>query len=426
MSNTHGTAERLLHTLLDRYESSKAFAAGEETARRVQVTITDRLITGYVSGGMDPDDRRSFHRTLGMWAAEGIIGLDWVRFEVGNLLRRVILEWNGVDKAYSILGRTPRIDELSALRKELLVWRSQLVEPWMQRWLDDVLHSMDERKALPQSLIPSDVEKRRWLFATLAGLLAKGDEELPVRLFSKRYLKSSKLFEQHVRSRLIALLRRYYRSDVDALQDTREDEQVLAEVGIELTHEDISFSGPMRFRITGSEELDAGAFPTGLSLDTEVLSRMEIVALPVSRVLSIENKANYRQYIRTEQLPNELVIYLGGFHSPGKRRFLRKLREFLLTANHELLCFHHWSDLDYGGILITASLRESVWPEVVPWRMEPEWLHTYAEFVEPFPNDAYRQKLESLLRDERYWIFHPLISELLRVNGVLEQEAFLV
>lgn len=413
-------AARLLHLLLDRYETSKAFTAGEATQRRVQIAVNDRLIAGYVSGGMDPDDRLAFHRTLEGWSKRGLIRLEWVRFEVGNLLRRVLLEWDGVKAAYQVLGRVPKLDELSSVRQELLAFRPRLTHPWMQLWLDDVMRSLEERKDLPQMLIPSDGEKRLLLLKTLSGLVEKGDEELSMRLFSKRYLRLSKVFEQQVRTRLTSLLRRY--SDPDAV----EDEQLLAQVGIEITLEDVAFCGPLRFRIAGQEEFNLARFPTGISLDTEVLHRIELTGLPVTRILSIENKANYRHYIRTEQQANELVVYLGGFHSPGKRRFLRKLRDFAVAATAARIQFHHWSDLDYGGILITQSLRDTVWPEVEPWRMEPEWLRTYAEWVEPFPNEEYRARLEGLLGDPRYRLFRPLIEGLLQVNGVLEQEAFLV
>ena len=449
-----GAAIRLLNLLLDRYESSKAFSAGEQTARRVQVSLTDALVPGYVSGGMEPDDRRHLHATLQTWEQTGIVSLDWVRFEVGNLLRRVYLEWGGLERAYSLLGRVPKQDELTSVQAELVVLRTQLSHAWMQKWLVDVLGAIEERKSLPATLLPADAERRTWLLQSLRGLVDKGDEELPMRLFSKRYLKSSKIFEQHVRSRLSNLLRRYWSGDaehaaqvagMDGVDEAGgapgaasgahriagdalwlEDEQLLAEVGIEVTHEDISFCGPLRFHIDGNEEVDLSRFPSGLALDTEVLRNLQVTGMPVRRILSIENKANYRHYVRNERRPDELVVYSGGFHSPGKRQFLRKLRAYgMQSAADRTLEFVHWGDLDYGGILILQSLRETTWPEVQPWRMEPEWLDTYVSFLESFSSD-YANRLAALLQDERYQDYRPLIEKILRVGGTLEQEAFLV
>lgn len=70
-AQTSAEAQKLLHLILDRYESSKAFTSGEETARRVQVSVTDHVVSGYVSGGMDPDVRRAFHKTLEQWEGTG-------------------------------------------------------------------------------------------------------------------------------------------------------------------------------------------------------------------------------------------------------------------------------------------------------------------------------------------------------------------
>jgi len=204
------TASRLLNLLLDRYESSKAFTAGEQTVRRVQVSLTDALFPGYVSGGMDPDDRRNLHGTLREWEQMGLVSLDWVRFEVGNLLRRVYLEWDGMERAYGLLGRVPKQDEVTRVQAELVRLQAKLAHAWMQRWMTDVLRAIEERKSIPTTLIPADAERREWLLQSLLGLVDKGDEELPMRLFSKRYLKSSKIFEQHVRTRLSNLLRRYW------------------------------------------------------------------------------------------------------------------------------------------------------------------------------------------------------------------------
>lgn len=440
MREGRGWAEVVLDKLLDKYEASAAFVREEWTVRRIQLAMSDAAVPKYKSGGMEPDSRRELHTTLLQWADDGIVELDWARFEKGNLLARVLLCWDGIDRAYQVLGREPKTEELLRLREELEVYRDRLSASWMQVWLKDVTAFVNDKKSVPESLIPADDQKRALLLEALVGIVDKGDETLPMRLFSKRYLKSSKVFEQQVRTRFISLLRQYWvpaRFDRDAvgLSLTSEDSALLAEVGIEVTHEDVALCGPVVMRWAGATKtrqadvmLDGSLFPFGLALDTEVLDKMEIVQLPVARVLTIENKANYRHYIRNEQRPDELTIYLGGFPSPGKRRFLRRLWQYAETRSagtSEQLAFHHWGDLDYGGILIGQTLRESVWPTMQPWRMEPEWLDKLIDFVEPF-DAPYRGRLESLLDNNDYGVWHHLIQKLLQVGGTLEQEALLV
>ncbi|WP_026976141.1 Wadjet anti-phage system protein JetD domain-containing protein [Alicyclobacillus contaminans] len=424
----------ILNRLLDKYETSAAFLRGERTTRRVQVPMTDAVVPRYRSGGMDPDERKTLHDTLERLERLGWVELDWDRFERGNLLTRVILQWDGIDLVYDGLGRKRKEDVLQSVREELAAYRTRLTPHWMQRWLDDVEAAMDAKKAIPESLLPAQPEKRQLLLESLAGLVDKGDEVMAMRLFSKRYLKSSKAFEQGIRSRFESLLRQYWLpTEASAEFRTIEDEAsvLLNEVGIEVAHEDVAFCGPLVLMQNG-RRLDCCAVSTGVAVDAESLGRMDVVEWgAVRRVLSIENKANYRYYVRTDRKPDDLVIYLGGFPSPAKRRFLKKLWDVVRhgclgdSGGHAEVVFQHWGDLDYGGILIGQLLRDTVWPDMTPWRMEPKWLDTLADFVEPF-TDSYRKKLETLLQQPRYALWYDLIRKLLDVGGTLEQEAFLV
>lgn len=426
----------ILHKLLDKYESSKAFQSGEPTTRRIQLSLTDGVVPKYKSGGMDADERRELHHGLVGLEAQKLICLDWAKFEEGNLLTRIILPWESVDAMYRVLRRTPKSTELAGLADELDAVDAQLRPPWMQAWLGEVRAYVRHKRSIPESLIPADADKRSLLLKALIGIseLEHTGQALPMRLFSKRYLKSSKAFEQQIRSRVVGLLKRYGREpNSDPLELMRDDAALLCEVGIEVTHEDVSFCGPVVLR-HAQGELDGRAFPFGLALDTVVLDGMTIAQLPVARVVSIENKANYRYYIRNERRADELVIYLGGFPSPGKRRFLQQLWSVVAKPLHGrgatppsgvTPAFLHWGDLDYGGILIGQLLKETVWPSMEPWRMEPHRLDELADFVEPF-DEIYGTRLEHLLMDGRYRLWHPLIHKLLEVGGTLEQEAFLV
>lgn len=425
-------ANAILHKLLDQYEGSVAFRRDDRTTRRIQIRMTDRDVPGYVSGGMGSDERRALHETMAAWSTRGVVELEWAPYEEGNLLARAFLQWSGIPAAYRLLQRVPKADELAEIQSDLVTFVPQLTAPWMQTWLKDVQSWLEERKGLPKHLLPETPNQRLLLLQSLAGLALKEDETMPMRLFSKRYLKSSKAFEQHVRSRIVRLLRQYglptwSETGVGGLVE--DDAALLAEAGIQTAYEDVNFCGPLVLQsATYGEPVDCECFPTGLALDTEALARMDIAHIPVRRMLSIENKTNYHHYIRHERQPDELVVYLGGFPSPGKRRFLARLLDAARDPRRgvgERVLLHHWGDLDYGGILIAETLAGTVWPDVQPWRMEPERLTEFAAFVEPF-DEVYRAKLAALLEREQYASWKPLIRKLLEVGGTLEQEAFLV
>ena len=439
-------AVALLGDLLDRYERSAAFQSAAEQHRRIQVKLTDREIAGYQSGGMDADDRSALHETLKRWAGAGIVALRWAPYEEGNLLERVLLEWKGIPDAYGLLGRMPRADRLEQVEELLREWEPRLQFPWMQRWLADVRESMAERRAIPRRLLPEDAQEQGLLLQSLTGLVDKGDEALPVRLFSKRYLRGSKVFEQRVRSRFVRLLREYAAGTDgrDWADIAEEDGVVLAEAGILEAHEVVEFCGPLVLRARDGATLDCGRFPLGLGLDTHALAELEVVEVGAARVLSIENKTNYHQYVLHERRPDELVVYLGGFPSPAKRRFLARMARAVdgrgaggvegrerevergdLAAGRSSVEWLHWGDIDYGGILIAQTLADGVWPQVRPWRMEPDRLEEFAQYLEPY-SPGYRARLEALLGRPGLEGWRPLVEKLLEVGATLEQEAFLV
>jgi len=130
------------------------------------------------SGGMDGDERRQLHAPKTRWSNEGIVSLVWVRYETGNLLAKVILNWEGFEAAYAICGRKPQTDELIELQAELTSYAMRLQARWMQQRRADIELFMVKRNAWPESLVPTAETMRLLLLEAIAGLEDKGDEVL--------------------------------------------------------------------------------------------------------------------------------------------------------------------------------------------------------------------------------------------------------
>ena len=428
-------AQQILTQLMDKYENSASFRSGKPSMQRVQLSLTDAVMQGYKSGEMDPEMRQALHVELIHLADKGLIELRWVKFEKGNILDKVYLQWDCIDQVYSYLQRISLREELNDFTVEMENWLRAVTDNevpetwhWLHTWATEVATVVHLRGKIPSSLIPDEPKPRQLLLNSLIGLVQKDQEILPMRLFSKRYLGHSKLFERQVQPYLVRLLRKYsWRFDENFDPDAINDDSVLLrEVGIETAHEDIAFCGPIRFQYDPQNSIvDTNIFPHGLAIDSADVGQIQILNLSVSRILTIENKANYRFYVRNERRQDELVIYLGGFASPGQRRFIRLLRSY---AEHNCSVpptFQHWGDLDYGGILILQHLQNTCWPEVQPWRMNSELLDKFADLVEPFES-IYRDKLKRLLENEKYRWAHPLLEKILEIGGTLEQEAILL
>lgn len=139
----------------------------------------------------------------------------------------------------------------------------------------------------------------------------------------------------------------------------------------------------------------------------------------VRRILSIENKANYFDYIGKHRKTDDLVIYHGGQYSPTKRLFFQAVADASMN-----LPWYHWGDIDYGGFSMLARLRREINVNVQPYRMSKQELITYAPFAISFASQ-YSAKLQSLVVNSDLSDCVECINYMLEKKIRLEQEALL-
>ena len=167
--------------------------------------------------------------------------------------------------------------------------------------------------------------------------------------------------------------------------------------------------------------LDYSLLPYGGTLTADDLRQGRIaIGRGVKRILSIENLANYVDYVHKSQSEDEFALYHGGQLSPAKRLFISSI----VAAMPEGCEFYHWGDIDYGGFLMLSRLRREIYSKAQPWRMDAEELQKYIKYATGY-NASYRKRLVSLLDIRELADCRPCIEYLLK-NGVrLEQEALL-
>ena len=137
-----------------------------------------------------------------------------------------------------------------------------------------------------------------------------------------------------------------------------------------------------------------------------------------TKIMFIENKANYIDYIYNKKAIDEFVVYHGGMYSPIKGEFFKKL--YKAAGNIEL---YHWSDMDIGGFKIFTRLKEII-PSVQPYKMDKVAFYDKQGCWKKMEKE-YMEKLIKMRSDSKYQIFHELIDEMLKNCSKLEQEAFL-
>jgi len=363
-----------------------------------------------------PDEKESYLEAAEALEKRGLLTLKWEKRGEGERIKTVTCD--NVEKLFEALGAQNPAEAAACVRAELAALLRGTKTEWMRRFLDAAIAGIDRARVAAGFL--ADAEERRRLFTAfrfIDALNAAPQTELLERVFSIRCFGDSKIFETSVKKRLLDILRRH----ADFEDDTPEDD-VLRFIGIARYPEYFEFRGPLVFTIrdnpctsrTDFFPLVGGGALSTVDLDQGALS------LPQSleRVISIENKANYFDYLARNNDERELALYHGGQYSPARGRFFRAVSAAMPPACE----WRHWGDIDYGGFSMLARLRREIRPDVRPWRMDTDTLAAHrAVPVQP----AYVERLASLLAEPLLADCRDVLGYMIEHRVRLEQEALL-
>jgi hypothetical protein len=292
----------------------------------------------------------------------------------------------------------------------------------VQEWIEEAQQSLAEYRQVT-GIDLDDPEVLRDLVMVLLALPSI-DGVVLKRVFSQSVLHDSKRFEQAVERKLLAIYRRY------GLVEYEKDEEYFDSLGI-VEHPKLSrLSGPMRFRVNGVVT-NVGSLPGGIGLSSETVEALEIESIDAKRIICVENLTSYYQMVQAVENASKdevdcreptLVIYMGGFPHRSLQKFLRKVAVFLVgMESAQTPKVYHWGDMDYGGILIFEFVKKLCFPTLLPYKMNVDTYEKYAEIGIPF-SSSYAEKLEGLLQDSHYEVWHSLISAMLCKGKRVEQE----
>ena len=419
--------KRILDELLDRYERSRAFREGA-SARRIQADVSScRTFSGCFEDG---DAKREFLSELEELREEGLVDYSWVRFEKGNLVDKIYLQTDPskLQEAYRIAGRISGEEKIHTLERQLHEALEQI--PGDVRDTGDIplflrseIETIRDTKKIPRFFFDGDavrerdVERNGKLLLFLSEI-SRADEpgEMLERVMSTRLFGDSKYFEHEIKTKALSILRHLKKcSGGEALMD----DQLLAERGIFRWPEILEFRGRLLAEMDDGSIVDYSGQLYGAYINGTAVRHVKRVSLKgISRIISIENKANYVWYLENRKQEEELVLYHGGFFSPAKGQWFRMIAE----AAGSSCRIDHWSDIDLGGFRIFQILKRDIFPKAEPFRMDVETLEEYKERCLTLGGERYRGQLEKCLDDPEYACFRDVISYMLRENVRLEQE----
>lgn len=386
--------KNILNKLLDKYERSKLSKGGTKINRQIKLTIKDDVLKSY--SGLDSfkyvDDNDAVIRKLE--------NKEFIKptYEE-DTFKSLTLNLGHVDEIYVYLNRNKPTDELNNIK---VILDSYEFDGFVKDFIDYVSEYIDLKYAYPKIYF-NDSKQLKLILETFKEILGLRTE-IKIRDFSAKYLGDSKLFEI-IKPKIIKIIKDFDGNEYD------NDDDVLSFYNLVKNSSYALIRNGLTFKLNESIiDLDELGFE--FSLSDEMIDKMEILKLKPKKVITIENLTSFYS------LKNEdaLIIYLAGFHNHTKQRLLTKI-----YAKYPNVGYYHFGDIDAGGFMIFMNLKHKTKIHFIPYKMSIDELKNNKDSLKKLTEND-KRRLQILLNNNDYLIFHEVISYMLDKDVKLEQE----
>ena len=403
----------ILNKLLNKYEKSKSYV--KNTNRRIMIKAEE--IKEYNTENYE--QKILFHEILKELKTKGLIDFNYLKYEEENILDQIWLEKENIDNSYLEIQRdNPKKSYIVILNQLKNINFEQM---WLQRFCEEMKSYMEEKQK-QNSLLPVSKSKSILIALQKIDNMQRKDKVSNIlkRLFSIQCYNDSKIFEKEIEKYIINITKKYYFEENDNME--LNDDEILKELGIVKYPEIIEFCGNMKCNVKGKGiEFSGVTFGSYINSET-ILNMKEIELIDVDKIIWIENKANYIDYI-SKKNKNEFVIYHGGFYSPIKGEFFKKIYQASKKVKKEVV-YLHWSDIDIGGFKIFNRLKNNIVEEVKTYKMDKNTLLENKDYWNYF-DERYKKKLYELRNCDKYQLFFDTIDVMIKYSCKLEQEVLI-
>lgn len=327
------TAERILHSMLDRHEQPKG------RTRDITHPIDYRCVGG-------PADQDEFHRVLRDAERTGAIALEKNALGrlTGELARIRLLD---AGRLYIFLVREPAgVIAERALQTIAANIPDALEDPVLRTIVSEAGTAWATGKSFI-GLTPKDVGTFETVLRLAHGIMHLRGRDIDHRTFSRRVVKDSKALEAS-EGRVAQLLKRWNVSLAGM-----KPREVLEACGIVRRAHPLFVKGPLSIDSDGIKLEGTGQLFVGLTVDS---ARKAALSRPVEYVITIENPTSFWRYCG-EIGGDYLALLTDGFPA---RDVLAGMTNLVKTARVEReVPVFHWGDIDAGGVRIAAHLEDA-------------------------------------------------------------------
>lgn len=406
----------ILSRLLEKYERSKHLLEPGASSRRVMLRVERKELPEYQY--QNAAIRDEFNRAAEELAREGLVSAEWVKNR--PVLSAVALNLEAVERCYQAAGRTHPRARAERVAEKVQAGLAHVDTPWIADWRDEVCERARNIYAVPH-FCKKDPAVLPELLTALAQYDALRGEPVTMRAFSSRCYHDSKRFERNVREIFLEIARSRHPGLAEACEQSGLGvRDQLAYLGIYARPELYELSGRCALTTeTGRLHVDA-VWPFGIALPSTAVDAVRSIDLSgTGRVVFIENKTNYDEFLLSELDAGTLAVYHGGFLSPQKRKLFVKIAQALPEGAQAFF----WADIDLGGFRMFSQLQALI-PGLLPLRMGGEDVTAYRENGLP-RSQEYLDRLAQTLESGDFPLFEGAIQRILEYGVTIEQEIFL-
>lgn len=406
--------QKIVTVLLNKYERSSFFKTNTIPTKRILLKLYENGKCEFADYNIENSDQRIYiNECVRVLAQNRLVNYEWMKGEEDHIISKVWLNMENLQQAYNFVRRQPQGDFLAGVDIELAECINCVSSKWMKDFLLDAGEYVRHKRKL-HPLLPENSQERKALLQALRYIDASGNKELLKRVFSIRCFGDSKYFERVVEVRLLRILKKYLDSDEQA-----SDEQLLNQIGIVKYPEQFEFCGALSLEYADGHRINFDHLCCGTIYRRDIAESKLFLSNSVRHILSIENKANFFDYIGKSRRTDELVIYHGGQYSPAKFVFLQAV-----SAASGGLPWLHWGDIDYGGFSMLARLRREIDLNIQPYRMGKTELIAFAKLTTSISAE-YAAKLQKLISRQELMDCSECLSFMVENRLRLEQESML-
>ncbi len=402
---------KILSGLLDSFENSLLSRSENKVNIHVAFQFTKKTMPEYFNESSLAYDE--IHAVIKELERRDFLSVVWKKGKEGHIIQKVILKEEYIDKVYSYLKRTPKMDNENLHLQFLSAWEQEQKQKETliaSKFVAYLKERIEVGKTVKEFIDLSDLEKTKKILAMLS-LVENNKESCYIREFSIWHFADSKIFESQF-GVLGKIMRRFKTefADMDIYQ-------ILAEYNIYNTPDYVYLkgTGELSFHKESKSIVDLVYLEQGIGISGADVKNIRVSGKDrVKKVITIENQTTFFRW----QEENSLIIYLGGYHNSVRRELLSRVYQELPEAE-----YLHFGDIDVGGFEIYRDLCEKTGIPFQTYHMGIWELKHYEDYTKKL-TDNDKKRLQTLMKRE--WFGQKKIAQVLEYmeknDRKLEQE----